>query len=47
VVEKANETFIGFCGIFPVNWVGPEVEIAYSFGRNFWGRGYATEAARA
>jgi PPOX class probable F420-dependent enzyme len=26
---------------------GPEVELAYRFGREFWGRGYATEAAGA
>ena len=27
--------------------VGPEVEIAWIFGRQYWGKGYATEAARA
>jgi RimJ/RimL family protein N-acetyltransferase len=38
---------VGACGIFPVEWVGPEVEVAYHLGREYWNRGYATEAAGA
>jgi RimJ/RimL family protein N-acetyltransferase len=38
--------FVGSVGIFePLDW--PEPEIAYSLDQPFWGRGFATEAARA
>jgi RimJ/RimL family protein N-acetyltransferase len=47
VVEKSSGQIIGDCGLFPLEGRGPEVEIAYRFGRAHWGRGYATEAARA
>ncbi len=37
---------MGRVGIhFPYGWPGPE--LAYTLGKPFWGRGYATEAARA
>ena len=35
------------CGLFPVEWTGPDVEVAYHFARDVWSRGYATEAAGA
>jgi RimJ/RimL family protein N-acetyltransferase len=46
VVERASGRIIGDCGLLLVEWRGPEVEVAYRLGRAFWGRGYATEAAR-
>jgi len=40
--------FIGQCGLLHQELrAKPDKEIAYSFQRRFWGRGYATEAARA
>jgi RimJ/RimL family protein N-acetyltransferase len=30
-----------------MNGVGPDIELGYAFGRDWWGRGYATEAAGA
>jgi RimJ/RimL family protein N-acetyltransferase len=46
VEERASGSFIGRAGIInPVDWPGPEV--GYLLGRQWWGRGYATEAARA
>ena len=39
--------FVGSCGIHQAQWGGPGIEVAYMFGRRYWGRGYATEAARA
>ena len=38
---------IGDCGIFPYNWEGPEIELAYRFRQTAWGNGYASEAGRA
>lgn len=40
-------TVIGDCGLVPIARIGPEIEIGYRLARRFWGRGYATEAARA
>lgn len=43
---RASGQFIGRAGIInPAEWPGPEV--GYLLGRAWWGRGYATEAARA
>jgi ribosomal-protein-alanine N-acetyltransferase len=39
---------MGFCGLLNQNVEGrPELEIAYTLGRPFWGKGFATEAAIA
>ena len=46
IEERASGQLIGRAGIInPVAWPGPEV--GYLLGRAWWGRGYATEAARA
>jgi RimJ/RimL family protein N-acetyltransferase len=46
VTERASGTFMGRVGIhFPYGW--PEPELAYTLGKPYWGRGYATEACRA
>lgn len=47
VTEKDSGVFLGICGVYPLGMVGPEMEIAWIFGRQYWGQGYATEAARA
>ena len=47
VVEREEGRVVGTCGLFPVEWVGPEVEVAYHLARDVWNRGYATEAAGA
>lgn len=46
VFEKKNENLIGYCGLQYFDNT-PEVEIYYGFFQNAWGKGYATEAARA
>jgi RimJ/RimL family protein N-acetyltransferase len=38
---------IGVCGVVHVDGAGPDVELVYEFQRSAWGKGYATEAARA
>jgi RimJ/RimL family protein N-acetyltransferase len=46
VTERGTGTLMGRVGIhFPFGW--PEPELAYTLGKPFWGRGYATEACRA
>jgi RimJ/RimL family protein N-acetyltransferase len=47
VEEKESGLLVGDCGFFPLEWQGPEVELAYHMHPDAWGRGYATEAAGA
>jgi RimJ/RimL family protein N-acetyltransferase len=50
VEERATGAFIGFTGLAPPNFDAhftPAVEIGWRLARDAWGRGYATEAARA
>jgi [ribosomal protein S5]-alanine N-acetyltransferase len=47
VAERESGRLVGVCGLFPVEWKGPDVEVAYHFAREVWNRGYATEAAGA
>lgn len=47
VAEKDTGDLVGSAGLYPVEGKGPEVEVAYHFRKDRWGRGYATEAARA
>lgn len=46
VVEKASGELIGQCGLCFISEI-QETEVLYAFGKEFWGKGYATEAARA
>lgn len=47
VVERDSDQVVGVCGLFPVEWIGSDVEVAYHFVRTVWNRGYASEAAGA
>jgi RimJ/RimL family protein N-acetyltransferase len=49
LVEKGSQAVIGYCGLFFFPDIGgqAEVEIGYRLARAVWGRGYATEAAKA
>ena len=48
VVRKEDGTFVGRCGPVMQHIDGvDEVEIGYALGAEFWGRGYAAEAAVA
>ena len=47
---KEDEHFIGFVGLNPTSpelSFAPAVEIAWRLHKDYWGKGYATEAARA
>jgi RimJ/RimL family protein N-acetyltransferase len=45
VIEKSSEKIIGNCG-FAYRKM-EDAELGYLFAREFWGKGFATEAARA
>lgn len=48
VDDKATGTFIGHCGIRPVDeGAGQEIDLAYHYTTASWHKGYATEAAVA
>ena len=40
-----NREFIGWILLIPVDNVGPEIEMGWRLKRDYWGAGYATEAA--
>ncbi len=46
VFEKNTENLIGYCGLQYFDKT-PEIEIYYGFFKDFWGKGIATEAAKA
>ncbi|HEX8248450.1 MAG TPA: GNAT family N-acetyltransferase [Pyrinomonadaceae bacterium] len=45
-IEKSSRKIVGSCG-FAYTHEMPEPELGYLFGRAVWGKGFATEAARA
>ncbi|HEX6507779.1 MAG TPA: GNAT family N-acetyltransferase [Chloroflexota bacterium] len=47
VEDRRTGQLIGDCGLQPLEHHGPEVELGYDLHPDFWGRGLATEAARA
>jgi [ribosomal protein S5]-alanine N-acetyltransferase len=48
VDDKATGTFVGQCGIRPVDeGAGPEIDLAYHYTKGSWNKGYATEAVIA
>ena len=47
-VHKADGKLIGYCGHFVQEIDGQrEIELAYRFAKEYWGKGLATEAAKA
>lgn len=44
VIEKSSQTLIGWCGLWRLKETG-EIEVGYAVNKNFWGAGYASEAA--
>jgi [ribosomal protein S5]-alanine N-acetyltransferase len=47
VIDRASGELIGDAGLGLVEGGGGELGLGYTLGRAWWGRGYATEAARA
>lgn len=46
VIEKASNRFIGWCGLWRLKETD-EIEVGYALFKEFWGRGFASEAAAA
>jgi ribosomal-protein-alanine N-acetyltransferase len=44
MVEKPSRKLVGWCGLWRLKETG-EIEIGYAVAKEFWGKGYATEAA--
>lgn len=49
VFDKSTNAFIGRAGIFYLAWddTQPEIEIGYTLHQQYWGKGIATELAKA
>ena len=49
-IEDSQQVFVGYAGVMPSqpdHPLGPHIDIGWRLARAFWGKGYATEAARA
>ena len=47
VILKESGRLIGWCGLGPLDFSPSEIEIFYGLSSDYWGKGIATEAARA
>lgn len=47
ITEKESEKVIGLCGVGGIDYDRSKNEIFYHIGKDYWGKGYATEAAEA
>lgn len=45
MIEKRGGAFLGWCGVWRLAETD-ETEIGYAVAKNFWGKGFASEAAR-
>lgn len=46
LIEKQSGKFIGWCGLWRLKETG-EIEVGYALAKDFWGKGFAVEAAEA
>jgi ribosomal-protein-alanine N-acetyltransferase len=45
IIEKETQTFVGWCGLWRLKETN-EIEVGYAIQKDFWGNGFATEAAQ-
>lgn len=45
MIKKRGGAFVGWCGVWRLDETG-ETEIGYAVAKDFWGKGFASEAAR-
>ncbi|MDK2913602.1 MAG: [ribosomal protein S5]-alanine N-acetyltransferase [Thermococcaceae archaeon] len=46
VIENSSESLVGFVGLHQIDMYNRHAELGYFISKEFWGRGYATEAVR-
>lgn len=46
-IDKKSGKVIGWCGLGPADWNRDETELYYTLKPEFWGKGLATECAKA
>lgn len=46
MIEKSSGKFVGWCGLWQLKENG-EIEVGYAVAKDFWGKGFASEAALA
>ncbi len=46
IIEKSSGKFVGWCGLWRLDET-KETEVGYALFKDFWGKGYATEASEA
>ncbi|MCA0987563.1 GNAT family N-acetyltransferase [Guptibacillus algicola] len=46
MIETKDQEIIGWMLLIPVDAIGPEIEIGWRLKQEYWGSGYATEAAK-
>lgn len=47
ITEKESGKIIGICGVGGIEYDRSENEVFYHIGKDYWGKGYATEAVEA
>jgi RimJ/RimL family protein N-acetyltransferase len=47
IERKEDQRFLGMCGLHHQDWYPDDIEIGWRLAREYWGQGYATEAAKA
>ncbi|QTD40607.1 GNAT family N-acetyltransferase [Sporosarcina sp. Te-1] len=47
IIELESNSIIGSCGYNSLDFSNAKAEIGYDISKNYWGKGYATEAVRS
>lgn len=47
IIELESNSIIGSCGFNSLDFSNANAEIGYDISKNYWGKGYATEAVRS